>query len=204
MSGAANDVVRIVLEAWRRTFSLRTLGGGVIRCLLVFCENNLVELETDEVRSVAPISGPESDRFYSRSGRAEEDVFWSVVGEIFAEIRGADEKDRTWYAELARLSGLKYTHAVQIIQQLMEKYWRISHVRVGYETGYGELDGLKVKSRGNRVDLQFKVGGEKKRYEIVFLSNEHVENAYKTLKEVLRLGQGNSDISPRDSGVDKL
>ena len=188
MSGAGDDVVRIVLEAWRRTFSLRTLGGGVVRCLLVFCENSLVELVTDEVRSFAPDRGPESGRFTHRSGSVEEDVFWSAIGQIFARIRGAEEKDRAWYAELARLSGLKYTHAAQIIQQLMEKFWRVSRVMVGYKAGYGELDELKMKLRGNRLDMQFKLGGDKKRYEIVFLSNGHAEYAYKTLKEIFKLG----------------
>ncbi|MDJ0270656.1 MAG: hypothetical protein NXY59_08975 [Aigarchaeota archaeon] len=54
MSLHGDEQVYLVLDCWRRVFSLRTLGGGVRRYFLIFSERRLIELETSHVANVLP------------------------------------------------------------------------------------------------------------------------------------------------------
>ncbi|MEM1945768.1 MAG: hypothetical protein QXU87_06765 [Candidatus Caldarchaeum sp.] len=46
--------VLLALDCWKKVFTLKTLGGGYVRCFLLFGEEGLTAVETSETANIPP------------------------------------------------------------------------------------------------------------------------------------------------------
>ncbi|MEM0349612.1 MAG: hypothetical protein QXE96_04740 [Candidatus Caldarchaeum sp.] len=90
-------------EAWRKVFSLRTLGGGYVRYFLLFSDSGLLLLETDNVRHLPPWN-------IGSTG----DILTNMVNVWVEELKNALKKDDV--AELF-LAGRSLEEAVTLLEE---------------------------------------------------------------------------------------
>ncbi len=80
-----NEPLELLLDCWKRVFSLKTLGGGYIRYFLLFTPSGLVKVETSHVDSSPPQSGYVLHETFGRGDPASH-LFWGAVFFVLEKV----------------------------------------------------------------------------------------------------------------------
>ena len=136
-------------EAWRRVFSLRTLGGGYRRYFLLLCDSGLLFLETDHVRHLQPWN-------IGSTG----DILTDMVNVWVEELKNALKKDDV--ADLF-LSGRSLEEVVAILE---ENKRRLGVKKFGKAELLKPADVERIELSGNGVLRIVARDGGKQTYEI--------------------------------------
>ncbi len=136
-------------EAWRKVFSLKTLGGGYVRYMLLFSDSGLLLLETDNVRQLPPWN-------IGSTG----DILTDMVNVWVEELKNALKKDDV--ADLF-LSGRSLEEVVAILE---ENKRRLGVKKFGKAELLKPADVERIELSGNGVLRIVARDGGKQTYEI--------------------------------------
>jgi len=164
-----NEPVELLLDCWRRVFSLKTLGGGYIRYFLLFTPSGLVKMETSHVDSSPPQSGYVLHETFGRGDPASH-LFWGaiyIVLEKIIEKRARKEQDM--------VKRVRETPTVGDFLNSLDEVCKALKIRDAKMKGfipYYQIEEVRVKRIGKTgFKLEIKQGGRKETYE-VRLDNE--------------------------------
>lgn len=182
-----DEQVHLVLDCWKRVFSLRTLGGGVRRYFLIFTEGRLVELETSHVANVLPSEASLASYMGSTYNDPLSYLFWGAVETIIQEALNIREKEEQHDALIASLSQQRLSHILTFIKTTLKKRLKIHKIEEKTIAYYHEIKATKVEVSGSTVKLEMRIRGKNIKYYAPFGSQERATEAAQKLKTILNI-----------------
>ncbi len=169
--------ILFLFDAWKYTFSLRTLGGGYRRYLLFFSDDNLIEMETNNISHVPPF------KYAYKSDDIISNFFWNMVDTIFKRIKGHVDK----------LNKDIYQGKMHKLKDFLEL---LSKNKVGYNIKnvipYSNIKYIKIENKGSvsllkdDCEILLEIQDEKKkRFEIYFPKKSIYENSISVLQSLI-------------------
>ncbi len=157
-----HEKVQIILDAWKKVFSLRTLGGGYIRHFLLFTNHGVAIVETSHVDNVPPWR---QETIHETFGEGDplSHLFWGPILStlyeyLFKHQRRRDEE----VLRGLRLGEPTLEEALEALQELRKRMgiWSIKFKE------YLPYDLVKLLEIGSSNLRLIKVGGKKEDYAV--------------------------------------
>ncbi|MEN3047908.1 MAG: hypothetical protein ABDH63_03900 [Candidatus Caldarchaeales archaeon] len=183
MAEAGDEKVVAVIDCWRRTFSWRTLGGGVVRCFLIVTEGRVVEVETSHVANVPPDTRPVSRLNGSVAEHLLDQLFQTGVWWLFSESRRRDEQAET-EATLGSIAGITLSRAIRFLNEVLGPRFGVKWTRISWTSELGTVECETVRRRGVHLEFTLRRGGERRRYAVAASDEERAAELERVVKSM--------------------
>jgi len=176
-----DEYVQLVLDCWKRVFSLRTLGGGYRRYFLIFTDKSIIELETSHVSNVLP----RIDRLYIGTFNDPFSyIFWGSIASIVQEVLKVREKQKQQDTLIASLSQRKLSDILNFIKNILKENLKIYKIEEKMKVDYQEIRDTKAKVSGINLELEIIKKDKKMKYYAPFASKERAMEALEKINMI--------------------
>jgi|OSPMetMinimDraft_2_1075162.scaffolds.fasta_scaffold04295_3 hypothetical protein len=132
MEGIKNKKIETILDAWKYVLSWKILGGGYLRCFLVFTDDVLIEFETNLQTKTLPFKGG------SYSNDLLSNIFWGTINTLLYEVFGYSDKLNKIYQN----KSLEINDLENILRNNKVKY------KLNPIVTYEKINQIKIKELG--------------------------------------------------------
>lgn len=164
--------VKLMIDAWKYTFSFKTLGGGYIRFILIFLDDSLIFLETNKIGNLPSYKTGYTD-----------DIFNNIVNSILSEIKD--------HNTLNKIPEKRENIKVKEILNSLDKN-KISY-KVKEILPYDQIKHIKIKHKSiasltkNDIEASLEIFGKKKETYLFYLPDQSLFETIKTrIKELTK------------------
>jgi len=177
-----NEPIELFLDCWKKSFSLKTLGGGYVRFFMLFTRSGLLRIETSHVSNTFPTDIFTLPTFMGR-GEIESHLFWGAIFAIAEHLLGEKRrKEEETLREIKRIITVgKFIEALNEIKKRL----KIRKTEVKGLVPYALIKLVEI-SREEKTRLKLVIhAGKKETYEAILENENEREKAITTIQNLV-------------------